>query len=267
MPRTLSRPSTQDRPDPSAPVPAVGELVFDTAFVARSLDRLIVGRLQDLETLRQMALDLNAGANSEALHRQVVTLARSAREAYEGLQQSREVLVGLHKQASGGAVVASVDQLTGLANRAAFSTHLAAKLEALQPTGTLSLMLVDLGALKVLASEIGQAVTNRVVKRFAVILRRTIKRTDYVARIGPQNFAVVLEDVLPEKAVSIALRVHDAIEAKMSPNGGPMAGVLSVTMGIVGASGPGLAADELVRKAYDAVAQARKEGRPAIYLA
>lgn len=267
MPRTLRRPSTQELPDASSPMPAAGEIVFDTAFVARSLDRLTVGRLQDMETLRQMALDLNAGTNSEALHRQIVTLARSVHEAYEGLQQSREVLVGLHKQASGGAVVASVDQLTGLANRAAFSAHLSGKLDRLQPAGTLSLMLVELGALKVLASEIGSAVTNRVVRRFAVILRRAIKRTDYVARIGPQHFAVVFEDVLPEKAVSIALRVHDAIEAKMSPNGGPMAGVLSITMGIAGACGPGLAAEDLVRKAYDAVSQARKEGRPAIYLA
>ena len=267
MPRTLRRPSTEAISDASSPAPVAGEAVFDTAFVARSLDRLIVGRLQDMDTLRQMALGLNSGANSDILHRQIMALARSVHDAYEGLQQSREVLVGLHKQASGGAVVASVDKLTGLANRAAFSAHLSAKLATLQPADTLSVVLVELGALKVLASEIGTAVTNRVVKRFAAILRRTVKRTDYAARIGPQHFAVVLEGVLPEKAVSIALRVHDAIEARMSPNGGPMAGMLSVTMGIAGTTGPGSNVDELVRKAYDAAAQARREGRPAIYLA
>lgn len=267
MPRPLRRPSTQDIIADALPTPAVGEIVFDTAFVARSLDRLIVGRLQDMETLRQIALDLNAGANAEALHRQIVSLARSTREAYECLQQNREVLVSLHKQASGGVVVASVDQLTGLANRAAFSTHLTAKLGALQPAGTLCLMLVELGALRFLANEIGPTATNRVVKRFATILRRTIKRTDYVARLGSQHFAVVFESVLPEKAVPIALRIHDAIEAKLSPRGGPMAGLLSVTMGVAGAAGPGSSADDLMRKAYEAVAQARKEGRPAIYLA
>jgi len=267
MPRPPRRPSTLDLLDNSVPESDVGEVVFDTAFVARSLDRLIVGRLQDLETLRQMALELNASGNSETLHRHVVALARSTREAFDSLQQSREVLVGLHKQASGGAVVASVDLLTGLANSAAFFSHLTAQLNSLSPTGTVSVMLVELGALKLLASEIGPAVTKRVVKRFAAILRRTTKRTDYVARLGPQHFAVVFDDVLPEKAVSIALRIHDAIETRLSPGTGPMAGMLSVTMGIAGASGPGLRADELVRKAYDAIAQARKEGRPAIYLA
>jgi diguanylate cyclase len=196
-----------------------------------------------------------------------VSLARSTREAYECLQQNREVLVSLHKQASGGAVVASVDQLTGLANRAAFSTHLAARLGSLQPAGTLCLMLIELGALKLLASEIGPTATNRVIKRFAAILRRTIKRTDYVARLGSQHFAIVFENVLPEKSVSIALRIHDAIEAKLSPRGGPMADLLSVTMGIAGAAGPAPNTDDLMHKAYDAVAQARKEGRPAIYLA
>lgn len=266
MPRTL-RPSTPALPDIAAADPAVDDIVFDTAFVARTLDRLIAGRLQDLETLRHIALDTNAGPEGEALHRQLLLLARSAREAYDGLQQSREILVGLHRQASGGELVAAVDKVTTLPNRAAFSARLSTHLTSLAPARTVSVVLIELGALQLLASEVGAGTANRVVKRFAAILRRTIKRSDFIARVGPQHFAVILEDILPEKAVSIALRIHQAIESKMSPARGPMAGVLSVTMGIVGTSQPGASASDLLQKAYDAVAQARKEGRPAIYVA
>lgn len=266
MPRTSRRPSTT----PTLPDMAAtngGEIVFDTAFVARSLDRLIAGRLQDLDTLRQMALETNAGSGNEALYRQLLSLARSAREAYEGLQQSREILVGLHKQASGGEVVAAVDRPTGLPNRTSFSARLSEALRQLAPGHTLSLMLIEVGALQLLANEVGHVVANRIVKRFSAILRRAIKRTDYVARIGPQHFAVIFEDILPEKAIPIALRIHDAIESKMTSAGSAVAGVLSVSMGIAAAMEPGTSADDLLQKAHDAVAEARKEGRPAIYVA
>lgn len=267
MPRTLRRPSAQELSETTASETKAENAIFDTAYVARSLDRLIAGRMQDLDTLRQMALDLNANPNSEGLHKQLMALARSAHDAYDELKQSREVLVGLHKQASGGTVVAAVDKLTGLANRAAFSAHLTSRLSVLQSTGTLSLVFVEFGALKLLTSEMGHGVSNRLVKRFGAILRRSVKRTDYVARMGLQHFAMVFEDVLPEKAVSIALRIHDAIESKMLPNGGSAAGMLSITMGIAAASGPGSTADDLMRKASDAIVQARKEGRTAIYVA
>ena len=267
MPRTIRRPSTPTLADVPAAATNGGEIVFDTAFVARTLDRLIVGRLQDLATLRHIAHDMNPALDGEALHQQLLLLARSARTAYDGLQESRDILVGLHKQASGGEVVAAVDTITGLPNRAAFSVRLSEHLKALAPARTLSLVLIELGALELLASEIGPGIANRVVKRFAVILRRTTKRTDYVARIGPQHFAVLFEDILPEKAVSIALRINDAIETKMSPAGQPIAARLSVTMGIANVSGSGSSAGDLLQKAYDAIGQARKEGRPAIYVA
>lgn len=263
MAKTLRRPSTS--PSPGAPSlgPAGDDIVYDTAYVARTLDRLIAGRLQDLETLRQIASETNA----EAQHRQFIQLAKSTREAYEGLLQSRELLVGLHKQASGGEVVAAVDSVSGLPNSAAFQARLGADLAALAPARTLSLMVIELGALQVLASEAGADVANRIVRRFSIILRRVTKRSDYMARIGAQHFAIIFEDILPESAIAIALRIHQAIEDKLSPSRSPVAGALSVTMGIAGASGPGITCPDLLQKAQDAIARARKEGRPAIYVA
>lgn len=270
MPRPMRRPSTPTLPDIAMPENAGGEIVFDTAVVARTLDRLIAGRLQDLETLRTIAIELNASGGNEAMHRQLLALARSARDAVDGLQQSRDILVGRHKQASGGKVVAAVDGGTGVGNGAAFSTRLAGLLKQLKPAQTLSLMIIEVGALQLLANEAGPAVAGRVIRRLAIILRRAVKRSDYIARIAPHQFVVIFEDILPEKAVSIALRVHEAIEKKMSPSGEPITGILSVNMGIAGttgATGPVLSAEDLVQMAQNAVIQARREGRPAIYVA
>ena len=267
MPRTMRRPPTPTSFDMGSAGSAGGEVVFDTALVARTLDRLIAGRLQDLELLRNIAIETNAGTENEPLHRQLLALARSAREAFDDLQQSREILVNLHKHASGGKVVAAIDSPTALPNQPAFATHLAERLKRLEPAGTLSIVLIELGSLPLVASEMGPDVANRVVKRFSAILRRTVKRSDFVARIGAQHFAVVFEGILPEKAVAIALRIHEAIEAKLSPSGSPVAGLLSVTMGIAATVGPGSTAEAVIQKAQNAVVQARKEGRPAIYIA
>jgi diguanylate cyclase len=266
MPRPARRLSKPAFPSIETPQDTGGEVVFDTAVVVRALDRLITGRLQDLETLHHIATKMNTPENT-ALHNQLLALARSARTAFDDLQQSRATLVGLHKQASGGEVVASVDARTNLPNGRAFSTRLSESLRRLEPAHTLSLVLIEVGALQLLANEVGGAVANRVVRRLATILRRTVKRSDFVARIGPQHFALIFEDILPDKAVNIALRLHGAIETKLSPKGDPLAGLLSVNMGIAGAAGPGLSADDLLQRAHDAVIEARKEGRPAIYVA
>ena len=277
MPRPMRRPSTPTLPEIAPPENAAGEIVFDTATVARTLDRLIAGRLQDLETLRAIAIKLNADGGNEAMHRQLLALARSAREAVEGLQQSRAILVGRHKQASGGQVVAAVDSGTGVANSAAFATHLAGVLKQLKPANTLSLMVIEIGALQLLANEAGPVVAGRVIRRFAAILRRTVKRSDYIARIAPDQFAVIFENILPENTVSIALRIHEAIEKKMLPSGESITGILSVNMGIAGTTGQaivsqgatdhGTSAEDLLQMARNAVIQARREGRPAIFVA
>lgn len=267
MTRMSRRPVKTTSQDHVAPEAAAGgEMVFDTAFVARMLDRLIAGRVQDLDILRDIALSPRRRSGKET-HSQLLALAHSAREAYDCLQQSREILVGLHRQASGGVIVPSVDTTTTLPNRDAFAAHLTQLLKTLAPGRTVSLMLIELGSLPLLTDEAGPQVAGTVVKRFADIMRRTTKRTDYMARLGRQHFAMLFEDILPEKAVSIALRIHEAVEARMLSGRGPAAGVLTVTMGIAAATGPGTQASALLEKAQQAVFDARKEGRPAIYVA
>lgn len=267
MPRPMHRPSTPTPTATAMPGTSGAEIVFDTATVARTLDRLMAGRLQDLEVLRTIANELNASGGNEAMHRQLLALARSARESFDELQQSRDILVGRHKQASGGAVVAAVDSGSGMANSAAFMTRLSAALQQLKPAHTLALMVIEVGALQLLATEAGPAVAQRVIRRLAIILRRTLKRGDYIARIAPHQFAVIFDNILPEHAVSIAFRVHEAIETKMSPTGERVAGILSVNMGIAGATGQGSSAENLIEMAQNAVNQARREGRPAIFVA
>lgn len=271
MTRQSRRLSTPLLPGSAQPGGAEEAIIFETATVARTLDRLIAGRLQDMEMLRTIALELKAAGGNVAMHRQLLALARSAREAVDDLQNSRAILVDRHRQASGGEIVAAVDAGTGLANHAAFATRLSEMLAELQTPETLSLMIVEVGALQLLANQAGHAIANRIVRRFAVILRRALKRGDYVARIAPHQFAIIFEDILPQQAAAIGLRLHEVITRKMSPSGDAITDVLSINMGIAGATGsasaPGPSAEDLVAMARAALSEARGEGRPSIYVA
>jgi diguanylate cyclase (GGDEF)-like protein len=247
--------------------PAESQIVFDTAVVARTLDRLIAGRLHDLELLKTIAQDMNDGMSGESLHRQLLALAKSAREAFDSLQESREILVGLHREASGGEIIAAVDNITGLPNGMAFGAELARQFGNGTDSSMISLMLIEIGALQKLAAEASVSAANNMVRRFSAILRKSVKRSDFVARIGPSHFAIIFPDLLPEQAIKIAFRIHDAIAARLSPKGEPLIDMLSVTVGIAGRTEAMTASDALVQKAQEALIMARKQGTPAIYVA
>ena len=247
--------------------PADSQTVLDTAVVARTLDKLIAGRLHDLELLRTVAQDVLDGASAEALRRQLLALARSAREAYESLQESRDILVGLHREASGGEIVAAVDSITGLPNAVVFGAELSRRFEPDAGAPMITLMLVEIGALQRVVTEAGLPAANNMLRRFSAILRKSVKRTDFVARIGPKSFAVIFQDLLPELATKIAFRTHDAIAARLSPSGETLMEQLEITIGIAGRTEEMTSSDELLQKAQEALVMARKPGAPGIYVA
>ena len=128
-------------------------------------------------------------------------------------------------------------------------------------------MLVEIGALQMLVSELGLKMANRVVKRFAAILRKTVKHTDFIARIGPQHFAIVLQKILPEHAAAIALRIHEVMEARLSPSSDTVMQILSVTVGIAGIKAEGDDTAAILQRAHEALLAARKQDVASIYVA
>jgi diguanylate cyclase (GGDEF)-like protein len=242
-------------------------LAVDTAMVVNHLDRLISGRVSDLDLLKGIAASLKAGAAEAEIHGKLLLLARSSREAFEALQASRDALVGMHLKSSGGQVLPVVDRLTGLPNKEAFEARLAHRFDPATGASDNVLMLVEIGAMQIVASEMGTKAANRLVKRFAAILRKTLKHTDFIARLSPQQFGVILQNVLPENVASIALRVHQTMEAKLSPGVNPVMQMLSVTIGITARKPEDTTAAAVLSRAQDALVAARGQVESSIYIA
>ena len=109
------------------------------------------------------------------------------------------------------------DALTSLPNRRAFQARLqAAALRAMQSSGTVGLLLIDLDHFKHVNDTMGHAAGDHLLKSFAQRLRAGVRDSDFVARLGGDEFAVILEgshdeDDLVATGASILSRLKDPI--------------------------------------------------------
>lgn len=266
------------RPVPALPAPpatqaadtgktARGASVIETAVVISELDKLISGRARDLEILRNIAESVKAGVARSDIHRKLLMLANSSRDAFQSLQTTRETLVSMHDTSTGGRKVVIVDKTTGFPNRAAFDAKLE---EAFQKsTGTFDtvLMLIEIGALQFLANEAGAKIATRVIKRFAAILARNVKHTDFIARVGPQQFAIIFRNVLPDHVMPVALRIHDAMKKGLLPGTNPIMQMLQVTIGITANRSDDRSSADLMERAQESLPIARRQVGAGIYMA
>lgn len=107
---------------------------------------------------------------------------------------------------------ASTDPLTGLANRRLFNQTLSAKFEAArQQHIQLSLLMLDLDHFKHVNDEHGHPAGDAVLKNVARALKRVARRDDLVARIGGEEFAIVLHETDGRGAKAAAERCLTAI--------------------------------------------------------
>jgi diguanylate cyclase (GGDEF)-like protein len=156
------------------------------------------------------------------------------------------------------ATQALTDSLTGLANRRAFDQRLVEETErALRHGRALSLMLVDVDHFKAINDRFGHATGDRVLVNLAGDLRAVMRQGDLLARIGGDEIAMILADCPRDQAADVARRMLAAIAADTSLS--QRHGV-TLSIGVAGLS-PGRSADELLRRADQALYRAKDGGR------
>jgi diguanylate cyclase (GGDEF)-like protein len=107
---------------------------------------------------------------------------------------------------------ALTDDLTGLANRRRFSSTLQAELDRAERFGTpLALLMADLDNLKEINDRFGHAGGDEALKAFARALRDGIRKIDLAARIGGDEFALLLPQTDAEAAREVAERLRQAL--------------------------------------------------------
>ncbi|TAK37171.1 MAG: GGDEF domain-containing protein [Chloroflexota bacterium] len=154
------------------------------------------------------------------------------------------------------------DGLTGLPNYRWFRETLETEFLRSRRYGhETSLILADVDRFKAVNDTYGHQVGNHILRDLALILRRAVRDVDFPARIGGDEFAVLLPETSEEEAVAVAKRVQRAVRDTTfaALYGLPLH--VGVSLGVatypVDASTP----DELIAKADAALYAAKRSGR------
>jgi diguanylate cyclase (GGDEF)-like protein len=113
---------------------------------------------------------------------------------------------------------ARTDTLTGLANRKGFDEHLELfSAIARRYKSGLALALFDLDGLKQINDRHGHAAGDAALAHFASILRSSSRESDFISRIGGDEFAILLPQTGSEGAGAVARRISQALAESRAP--------------------------------------------------
>lgn len=127
----------------------------------------------------------------------------------------RALTQDLESKSKALARLASVDGLTGIANRRAFDERLPAELESSVKSGTVfSLLLVDIDHFKRVNDTFGHAVGDQLLTSFGKLLSELTRACDLPFRYGGEEFAVLATNTSAQQAVFLAQRLRSAFSLR-----------------------------------------------------
>ncbi len=157
--------------------------------------------------------------------------------------------------------MAQYDSLTGLPNRALFNDRLEHAMELSRRTGSaIALAYLDIDDFKAINDGHGHAVGDGVLQEFARRLSASVRSADTVARMGGDEFVLLLEDLASvADAGVISTKLLDNVRKPVLLQGHALA--FTASMGGTVCQGGQTTAAELLARADHALYQAKHNGK------
>ena len=165
--------------------------------------------------------------------------------------------------------MALTDALTQLPNRRHFMDVLNAELDRVRRYGgRCSVAMVDVDLFKHYNDTLGHLAGDTVLQELADVMRRELRLHDMVARYGGEEFALLMINTGKTHALAVLERLRvDVQEYPFRHRDIQPAGRLTVSAGLASFPEDGSTYEELMRKADDALYEAKRSGRNQIALA
>jgi diguanylate cyclase len=231
------------------------------------------GRYSD--TLAQAGRSLLPSTNPEKV-RAIVRLLIEANEKMLletqelsiSLEKSRSQVAALRSKLAEAQAIGMRDSLTSLSNRRSFDSNLTKEIVEARAQGTeMCLMMGDLDHFKKINDNYGHPFGDRVLKYFAELLLKHIKESDIAARLGGEEFAVILPQTTIENATRLTDQIRTRLEAQqwMNAQSGQLFSKITASFGIV-RLGEKDDPETLVKRADTMLYEAKRTGRNRIII-
>lgn len=162
---------------------------------------------------------------------------------------------------------ATTDALTLLLNRrglmTSFNLFIALYKRKKQ---NLCVMILDLDNFKLVNDNFGHDIGDNVIISCANTLKTQLRETDTIARLGGEEFIMLLSHTTIEEAESLAYRIKDTIEKSIFSHINHSDFQVTASIGITCATEHKTSFESLYKAADEALYEAKKNGRNCIYL-
>ena len=157
--------------------------------------------------------------------------------------------------------ISRTDHLTQLQNRSAFETQLRDAMTLCRAEHRMmALLYLDMDRFKAVNDIHGHATGDLLLQAFALRLRRCVRESDHVARIGGDEFAVILEDIgNPATAQRIASAILESVSRQFYFDG--ILADVDVSIGVALYRGAQMSEEALMRQADVLLYRAKALGR------
>jgi len=153
---------------------------------------------------------------------------------------------------------AFTDHLTGLANRRRFERQLEREVNRTLRLGhPFSLLMIDIDHFKNLNDTYGHNVGDEAIRGIGRVLREGTRGIDLAARIGGEEFSVLLVETELSRGVEVAERLRSAIKTMRIPR----AGQITASFGVAECPSSAQTSIEILKAADDLLYQAKGSGR------
>jgi diguanylate cyclase (GGDEF)-like protein len=200
------------------------------------------------------------GLQHEALEAGATDLIEKEEVDTERLDRAIRFAVARERRVARLTRLAQRDELTGLANGQLFADRLEQGLAAARRHRTLlAIMILDVDGFKTISDTVGHLAGDLLLLTVGERLRSRVRATDTVARLGSDEFAILIEDLArPDYSALVARKLLDAMAAPVVV--GDREVTLSVSIGAAIYPRDGMDAATLLHHADAAMYRAKAEG-------
>ena len=162
---------------------------------------------------------------------------------------------------------ATIDKLTGVANRRALLVELFNEVErSNRYERPLSVAFVDIDHFKAVNDSYGHAVGDVVLRGVAQTLQANLRATDILGRYGGEEFMLILTETDVEEGAVLTEKLRTIVARERFRVDGNPELTVTISIGIAGGVGSRLTSDTLVRDADAAMYSAKSLGRNQTYI-